>query len=40
MKEVQQQKQPEKESFVIFGILMVVIGLGLLAGVAKLFGLF
>jgi hypothetical protein len=40
MNESQQQKQPEKESFAIFGVLMGVIGLGLLAALLKLVGLF
>jgi hypothetical protein len=40
MNESSKQKQPEKESFAIFGILMGVIGLGLLAALLKLVGLF
>jgi hypothetical protein len=40
MNESQQQKQPEKESFAIFGVLMVVIVLGLLAALLKIVGLF
>jgi hypothetical protein len=40
MNESQQQKKPEKESLAIFGILMAVIGLGLLAVLLKLVGLF
>jgi hypothetical protein len=40
MSESQQQKKPEKESFVIAGILLTVIGLGALAVLLKLVGLF
>jgi hypothetical protein len=40
MNESQQQKQSEKESYVFFGILMTVIGLGGLAVLLKLVGLF
>jgi len=40
MNESQQQKQPKKDSFTIFGVLMGVIGLGLLAALLKLVGLF
>jgi hypothetical protein len=40
MNESQQQKKPEKESFIAFGFLLAIIGLGLLAGILKLFGLF
>jgi hypothetical protein len=34
------QKHPEKESYTFFGVLMAVIGLGLLAVLLKLVGLF
>jgi hypothetical protein len=40
MNEPQQQKQPEKESFTLFGILLAVIGLGVLAALLKIVGLF
>jgi hypothetical protein len=40
MDESQQQKNPEKESFVPFGILLMVIALGVLAILLKLVGLF
>jgi hypothetical protein len=40
MNESQQQKKPEKESFVAFGFLLTVMALGLLAGILKLVGLF
>jgi beta-lactamase regulating signal transducer with metallopeptidase domain len=40
MNESQQQKQPEKESFAVFSFLMAVIGLGALAAILKLVGLF
>lgn len=36
----QQQKQPEKESFALFGTLLAVIGLGVLAALLKIIGLF
>ena len=39
MEQKQQQNQPEKESFTLFGILMGVIGLSLLAVILKLIGL-
>jgi hypothetical protein len=40
MNESQQQKKAEKESFVAFGFLLVIMGLGLFAGILKLVGLF
>jgi hypothetical protein len=40
MNESQQQKKPEKESFVAFGFLLTIMVLGLLAGILKLVGLF
>ena len=40
MNELQQQKKTEKESFVAFGFLLVAMGLGLLAEILKLVGLF
>jgi hypothetical protein len=39
MNESQQPKQPQKESFVQFGILLAILGLGLIAGILKLIGL-
>ena len=40
MNETSKQKQPEKESFALFGILMTVIGLCGIAVLLKLVGLF
>jgi hypothetical protein len=40
MNELPRQKQSEKESYVFFGILVAVIGLGALAVLLKLAGLF
>jgi hypothetical protein len=40
MNESQQQKQPEKESFVAFGFLLIAMGIGVLAMILKLVGLF
>jgi len=40
MQQKQQQNQPEKESFTLFGILLTVLGLSLIAGILKIIGLF
>jgi hypothetical protein len=40
MNEAPKQNKSEKESFVTFGFLLVVMSLGLLAGILKLVGLF
>jgi hypothetical protein len=39
MNESQSQKQQKEESFALFGILMGVIGLGVLAGLLKIIGI-
>jgi hypothetical protein len=40
MNESRPQKQQKEESFVLFGILMGILGLGALAGLLAVIGLF